>query len=46
MVDAVVRAVLDKVYGPQEAQHGFVWVEGGMNLVFYAGDGKVSRQYQ
>ena len=32
VVDEVVRAVLPEVYGPQEAQHGFVWAAGEHNI--------------
>ena len=32
VVDEVVRAVLLEVYGPQEAQHGFVWAAGEHNI--------------
>ena len=39
VVDAVVRAVLVEVCGPQEAQHGMVWDTGEPNLVFCAYDG-------
>ena len=47
MVDAVVRAVLDVVYGPHEVQHGLGWAAGERNLVFYADDGRISgRDYQ
>ena len=37
MVDAVARAVLAEVCGPQEAQHGLVWMEGGRNIFFLRG---------
>ena len=38
VVEAVVRAVLLEVCGTQEAHHGFVWLEGEHNIVFYADD--------
>ena len=38
VVDAVVRAVLAEVCGPQEAQHGMVWAEVERNLVFCMDD--------
>ena len=41
VVDAVVRAVLEVVCGPQEAQHGMGWSEGEQNLVLYADDGQI-----
>ena len=41
-VDAVVRAVIDVVCVPQEAQHRFVWVAGKRNLVFYTEDGSIA----
>ena len=34
VVDAVVRAVLDVVCGPQEALHGLGWAAGERNVVF------------
>ena len=41
VVDAVVWTVLEMVYIPQEAQHGMGWVEGDINLVLYADDGRI-----
>ena len=38
MVDAVVRAVLEEVCGPQGSQYGEVWAPGEKNLVFYVDD--------
>ena len=38
VVDALVRAVLGVVCGPQEARHGMGWLEVESNLVFYADD--------
>ena len=35
----VVHAVLEEVYGPQEALHDLGLEEGGRNLVFYADGG-------
>ena len=34
VVDAVVRVVLDVVYGPQEDQHSLGWADGERNLIF------------
>ena len=42
VVDAVVRAVLDMVCGPQEAQHGLGWAAGERNLIFYADSGRIA----
>ena len=42
VVDEVVRAALQEVCGPQEAQHGFVWVTGEHNILFYADDGRIA----
>ena len=42
VVDAVVRAVLGVVCGPQEAQHGMGWSAGEWNLVFYSDDGRIA----
>ena len=42
VVDAVVRADLEEVCSPQEAQHGMVWEAGARNLVFYADDGRIA----
>ena len=44
VVGVVVRAVLDVVCGPQEAQHGLVWAAGERNLIFYADDGRIAGQ--
>ena len=41
MVDAVTRATLEVVYGPQEARHGMGWSTGECNLLFYVYDGGV-----
>ena len=41
VVDAVVRAVIMEVCGPQEEHHGFVWAAGNHNIVFYADDGRI-----
>ena len=35
VLDAVVRAVLLEVCGPQEAHHGFGWATGKHNIVLY-----------
>ena len=45
MVDAVVRAVLEEVCSPQEAQHGMVWALGEIKLVFYGYDGEIFGRY-
>ena len=45
VVDVVVRAVLEVVCAPQEAQHGMGWVAGERNLVFYVDAGWISGRY-
>ena len=40
-MDAVVRATLQEICGPQEAQHGFGWLAGEHNICFYAYDGRI-----
>ena len=40
-LEAVVMAVLVEVCGPQEAHHGFGWVVGHHNIVFYKNDGQI-----
>ena len=42
VVDSVVRAALQEVFGPREAQHGFGWVAGEHNICFYADDGRIA----
>ena len=42
VVDAVVRAVLDVVCEPQEAEHGLVWATGERNVIFYTDDGRIA----
>ena len=42
VVDAVVRAVLDVLCRPQEAQHVMGWTAGDINLVFYTDDGRIA----
>ena len=42
VVDVVVRAVLEVVYGPQEARYGTGWAAGEHNLGFYADDWRIS----
>ena len=42
LVNAVVRAVLVVVCGPQEAQNGMGWTAGERNMVFYADDRQIS----
>ena len=44
VVNAVARAVLDVLGGPQEAQHGLGWAAGDINLVFYAKNGRIPGQ--
>ena len=44
-VDAVVRAFLDIVCGPQEAQHSLGWAAGESNLIFYANDDRIAGRY-
>ena len=44
VVDVVVKAVLDVVYGPQEAQNGLGWVAGERNLIFYTNNGRIAVQ--
>ena len=39
VVEAVVRAVLLELCGPQEANYGFGLSTGEHNIVFYADDG-------
>ena len=41
VVDAVVRAVLDMVYRPQEAQNRLGWADGERNLIFYDNDRRI-----
>ena len=41
VVDAVGRATLEVVCGPQEARHGMGWEAGESNLTFYADDGRI-----
>ena len=36
VVDVLVRAVLDVVWGPQEVEHGLVCTAGERNVIFYA----------
>ena len=44
VVDAVVRAVLYVVFGPQEAQHGLGWAAGGRNVMFYTNGVRIAGQ--
>ena len=44
VVDALVQAVLDVVFGPQEAQHGMNWASRERNRLFYADDVRISGQ--
>ena len=43
IVDAVVRATLQEIYVPQEAQHGLGWLEGEHIICFYEDDGLIAR---
>ena len=45
VVDAVVRAVIDMVCGPQEVQHGLGWAAGERNLVFCTDDRRIVGRY-
>ena len=45
VVDAVVRAVLDVVCGPQEAHHGRGWTAGERNLIFYSDKDRIAGRY-
>ena len=42
MVDAVVQAVLEEVYRPQEAHQGLGWETGERNLVLDADGGWIT----
>ena len=42
VVDAVARAVLGVVCGPQEAQNGLGWTYGKINLLLYADYGRIA----
>ena len=44
IVDAVVRATLQEICVPQEAQHGFWCLAGEHNICFYEDDGLIERQ--
>ena len=41
IVYAVVRATLQGICGPQEAQHGFGWLAGEHNIFFYTYDRRI-----
>ena len=45
IVDAVVRATLQDICRPQEAQHGFGWSAGEHNICFYVDDGQIAGRY-
>ena len=45
LVDAVVRVVLEEVCRPQKSCHGTGWVAGEWNIVFYAGNVRISGRY-
>ena len=42
VVEAVVKATLEVVCGPQEARHGMGWSAGKRSLIFYADNGMIS----
>ena len=42
LVDAVVRAVLNLVFSPQEEQHGMVWSAGDINIMLYLDGSRIS----
>ena len=42
VVDAVVWAVLDVVFGPQEARHGLGWAAGERNFILYTNNDRIS----
>ena len=42
VVDAVLRALLEVVYGPQEGRHSIGWAEGYQNLVFFKDGGRIA----
>ena len=44
VVDAVVWAVLNVVYRPQEDHNGLGWAAGKRNLIFYSDDGRIEGQ--
>ena len=41
VVDAVARATLADVCGPQEAQNGLGWATGEQDIMFYAENGRI-----
>ena len=44
IVDAVVRATLQEIYVPQEAQYSFGWLAGEHTICFYEDDGMIARR--
>ena len=44
IVDILVRATLQEICGPHEAQHGLVWSVGEHKICFYAYDGRIAGQ--
>ena len=42
---ALVQEVLDVICIQQEAQHGMVWADGEINLVFYADYVRIAGRY-
>ena len=44
IVDAVVRATLQEICGPKEAQQSFGWSAREHNICFYGDDGRIAGQ--
>ena len=42
VMDAVIREVIEEVFGPLESNHIMVWAVGERNLVFYADDRRIA----
>ena len=42
VVDAVMWAVLEEVFSPQELHHGMEWATGERNLGFYTDYGRIA----
>ena len=42
VVDALLKAALMGVCGPQVAQHSLVWVAGEQEIISYADDGSIA----
>ena len=45
MLGDLVQEVLDVICIQQEAQHGMVWADREINLVFYANYGRIASRY-